>query len=242
MPDHIAETSPRQAARIAGVAYLIVFVLSIFANFVVRERLIEPGDAAATATNIVGNEGLFRLGLVGFMVVFVADLVIAWALYIFFRNLSRDLSLLTAWFRLVYTVFLGVALIFFFEALQLLSGADYLTVFDRGQLNAQTMVALEAFNYTWLIGLVCFGIHLILLGYLVVRSGYVSRVLGFVLMGAGVAYVIDTLANALLANYDDVEAVFLVIVAVPSVIGELWLGLWLLLKAGKGQEATLQAL
>ncbi len=47
---------------------------------------------------------------------FVADLLIAWALYIFFRNLSRDLSLLTAWFRLVYTVFLGVGLIFFFEA------------------------------------------------------------------------------------------------------------------------------
>lgn len=242
MTDRIAETSSREAARIAGVAYLIVFVLAIFANFVVRERLIEPGDAAATATNIVGNEGLFRLGLVGFMVVFVADLVIAWALYIFFRDLSRDLSLLTAWFRLVYTVFLGVALIFFFEAMQFLSGADYLTVFDSGQLNAQTMVALDAFNYTWLIGLVCFGIHLILLGYLVVKSGYVSRVLGFVLMGAGVAYVIDTLANALLANYDDFEAVFLIMVAVPSVIGELWLGLWLLLKAGKGQEATLQAL
>jgi hypothetical protein len=242
MPDRIAETSPRQAARIAGVAYLTTFVLAIFANFVVREGLIEPGDAAATATNIVDNEGLFRLGLVSFMVVFVADLVIAWALYLFFRNLSRDLSLLTAWFRLVYTVFLGVALIFFFEALQLLSGAGYLTVFNSGQLNAQMMVALDTFNYTWLIGLVCFGIHLILLGYLVVKSGYVSRVLGFVLMVAGVAYVIDTLANALLANYDDFEAVFLIIVAVPSVIGELWLGLWLLLKAGKGQEATLQAL
>jgi hypothetical protein len=114
MTDRIAETSPRQEARVAGVAYLIVFVLAVFANF-------------------------------------------------------------------------------------------------RGS----------------------FGIHLVLLGYLVIKSGYVSRVLGFVLMVAGAAYVIDTMANALLANYDDFEAVFLIMVAVPSVIGELWLGLWLLLKAGK---------
>jgi hypothetical protein len=84
--------------------------------------------------------------------------------------------------------------------------------------------------------------HLILLGYLVVKSGYVSKALGYVLMVAGAAYAIDTLANALLSNYDDFETVFLVMVAVPSVVGELWLGLWLLLKAGQGQEATLQAL
>ena len=241
MNTHTSETSPRRAARIAGVGYLVLFVLGIFANFIVREGLIEPGDAATTAANIVGSEGLFRLGLVSFLVIFVVDLVIAWALYIFFRNVNKDLSQLTAWFRLVYTVFLGVAAIFFFEALQLLSRPDYLTVFDTGQLDAQALQALEAFNYTWLIGLLCFGIHLILLGYLIIRSGYVSKTLGYVLIVAGTAYGIDTLANALLANYDDFATVFLMIVAVPSVIGELWLGLWLLLRAGKAQESTIQA-
>ena len=241
MNTHTSETSPRRAARIAGVGYLVLFVLGIFANFIVREGLIEPGDATTTAANIVGSEGLFRLGLVSFLVIFVVDLVIAWALYIFFRNVNKDLSQLTAWFRLVYTVFLGVAAIFFFEALQLLSRPDYLTVFDTGQLDAQALQALEAFNYTWLIGLLCFGIHLILLGYLIIRSGYVSKILGYVLIVAGTAYGIDTLANALLANYDDFATVFLMIVAVPSVIGELWLGLWLLLRAGKAQESTIQA-
>jgi small-conductance mechanosensitive channel len=125
-----AEISPRQAARIAGYGYLAIFVLAIFANFFVRERLIEPGDAAATASNIMGSEALFRLGLVSFLAVFVLDLVIAWALYVLFRHVSRDVSLLTAWFRLVYTTLLGVALIFLFLVLQLVSGAGYLTAFE----------------------------------------------------------------------------------------------------------------
>ena len=233
----VDQLSLRQAARLAGIGYVVIFLLAIFANFSVVEGLIEAGDAATTAANIRESEGLFRLGLVSFGVVFIVDVVVAWALYVFFRSVGRDLSLLTAWFRLVYTVFLGVALVSFFQALQLLSGADYLTAFDTSQINAQALNAFEAFNYTWLIGLASFGIHLMLLGYMILQSGYTSRILGYVLMAAGAAYVIDTGAYALVSNYADYENAFLVMVAVPSVIGELWLGLWLLLKAGKRPAA-----
>jgi hypothetical protein len=78
-----------------------------------------------------------------------------------------------------------------------------------------------------------FGIHLLLLGYMIVKSGLVNRALGYILMMAGAAYAIDTLAHALLGNYDDYATVFVLIVAIPSVIGEFALGLWLLLRAGK---------
>jgi Domain of unknown function (DUF4386) len=236
------EVSPRQAARIAGYGYLAIFVLAIFANFFVRERLVEPGDAAATASNIVGSEALFRLGLVSFLVVFVLDLVIAWALYVLFRPQSRDVSLLTAWFRLVYTALLGVALVFLFLVLQLLSGAGYLTAFEAGQLDAQVTLFLEGFNSAWLIGLLCFGIHLALLGSLVLTSGDIPKVLGVLLILAGAGYVIDTLANALLANYGDYETAFMLIVAVPSVIGELAFTIWLLLRGGKEPAALPTAL
>lgn len=235
--DGVTDVTPRMAARIAGVGYVILFLLGIFANFFVLEGLVEPGDATATAANIVESETLFRLGLLGFMVVFVVDVVVAWALYIVFRAVNRDLSLLTAWFRLVYSVFLGVALVFSFQVLQLLSGADYLKSFDGDQLDAQVLGALESFNYTWLIGLVCFGIHLVLLGLMILKSGNAPKMLGYLLVVAGAAYAIDTVGYALLANYGDYENGFLVMVAVPSVIGELWLGLWLLLKAGKPREA-----
>lgn len=232
-----ARVSERQAARIAGYGYLAIAFLSFFANFFVRVRLIEPDDAAATAGNIMDSETLFRVGVVSFLIVFVLDVVVAWALYLFFRPVNRDVSLLTAWFRLTYAILLGAALVFFFFALELVSGADHLEAFDKGQLDAQVMVYLDAFNDLWLIGLACFGIHLALLGYLILASGHIPRVLGVLLVLAGVAYVINTLANALLSNYDDYEAVFVGIVAVPAVIGELAFPIWLLLRGGKEPNA-----
>ncbi len=233
----LTEASPRTAARIAGVGYLIIFVLAIFANFIVREGLIDPDNAAATFANIADSELLFRVGIVGFLAIFIVDIVIAWALYVLFKNVGKELSLLTAWFRLVYTVFLGVALIFFFVVLDLVSGAGYLSAFGPGQLDAQVMLLLSAFNYAWLIGLAGFGIHLMLLGYLMLSSGTAPRVLGILLAIAGAAYVFDTAANALVSSYSDYETVFLLIVAIPSVIAELWFAMWLLMRGGVEQEA-----
>jgi hypothetical protein len=229
----LTDLTPRRAALTAGVGYLAIFVLAVFANFVVLGGLVESGDAAATAENIVESEGLFRAGVVAFTIVFVVDVLVAWALYVLFRDLSRDLSLVTAWFRLVYTVFLGVALIFFFVALQLLSGDDYLGAFDAGQVDAHVLLAVDAFNYAWVIGLACFGVHLILLGYLVLASRWTVPALGSVLMAAGAAYIIDTLARAVISDYADVENLFLAIVALLSVIGEMWFTVWLLAKGGR---------
>jgi len=233
MKSQLTETSPRTAARIAGFGYLILFVLGIFANFFVRTGLIEPDDAATTFTNIANSEFLFRTGLLSFLIIFLLDVVIAWALYVLFRSISKELSLLTAWFRLVYTVFLGVAVIFFFAVLRLVEGAEYLTAFDTGQLDAHAMLLLDAFNYTWLIGLASFGIHLILIGYLMLKSRVAPRLLGVVLTIAGAAYIVDTVAISLLSNYADYESVFLVIVALPAVVAELGFTIWLLTRGGK---------
>jgi hypothetical protein len=137
----------------------------------------------------------------------------------------------------VYTVFLGVALIFFLVVLDLVSGAGYLTAFEPGQLDAQVMLMLNAFNYAWLIGLAGFGIHLMLLGYMMLASGTAPRVLGVLLAVAGAAYVFDTAATALLSNYAEYETLFLLIVAVPSVVGELAFTVWLLRRGGVQQEA-----
>ena len=234
----VTTVTPRRAARTAGIGYLFIFVLAVFANFVVVNGLIKSGDAEATAQNITDSEGLFRAGLVAFAVVFVVDVVVAWALFILFRDVDRDMSLLAAWFRLVYTVFLGVALIFFFVTLQLLSGERYLDAFAPAQLDAHVLLAVDAFNYAWLIGLVCFGAHLIILGRLVITSRRAPRTLGYALVLAGAAYIADTIARAVLADYADVENLFLAIVLVPSVVGELWFTVWLLRTGGTHSDAT----
>jgi hypothetical protein len=221
----------RSATRIAGIGYVALFILAVFANFLVRENLIVADDAAATFANISDSETLFRLGAVAFLAVFLIDVVVAWALYIVFHQAGPRLSLLAAWFRVVYTVFLGVAVVFMFLGLQLVGDHDYLAAFDEGQLQAQVTLALEAFNYTWLIGLAAFGLHLIILGAMMIRSGIGSRLLGAILTLAGVAYLADTTAYGLLSNYADHADTFLLMVAVPSVIGELAFAIWLLVRS-----------
>lgn len=228
--------STRTAARVAGIGYVSIFFLAIFANFFVREGLVVPDDAAATMANIVDSEGLFRAGTVAFLAVFVIDIVVAWALYIVFRPVNRDLSLLSAWSRLAYTLFLGVAVVFFYMVLEIVSGADYFQSFSAGQLDAQVMLYLDAFNFTWLVGLAGFGLHLILVGALIRRANVAPRALPLLLIAAGIAYILDTLANTVLANYQDYADLFLAMVALPSVIGEMWLGLWLLTKAGRDRD------
>ena len=225
--------STRKAALVAGVAYLGLFILGVFANFFVLEGLVVAGDATATVANIRESESLFRAGLVGFLAIFVLDVVIAWALFVIFRPINRDFSLLTAWFRLIYTTLLGVATLFLFLTLEVASGAEYLTAIGAGQLDAQALMFLNAFNWTWLIGLMMFGIHLLLLGYMIIKSKTINPRLGYLLMVAGSAYVIDTLAHALLSNYNDYATLFLMIVAIPAVIGEFAVTLWLLFRAGK---------
>ncbi|MGA7226855.1 MAG: DUF4386 domain-containing protein [Acidimicrobiia bacterium] len=224
---HSAGFPRRRAARIAGISYLAMFLLAIFANFVVREGLIEPGNAAGTVANVRESMGLFRLGVAAFLAIFVLDVVIAWALHVVFRDVNRDVSLVTAWFRLIYAALLGVALVSMFQVLQILGG-ESLGFLTSTQVNTQTMIELASFESTWLIGLVAFGIHLALLGVLIVRSALVTKALGYVLILAGLAYVLDTLAHGMLADYEAVAGVFLLAVAVPSMIGEGWLGLWLL--------------
>lgn len=230
-------TNVRRAAIIAGIGYVLLFVLGVFANFVVREGLIVDGDAAATAANILESYGLWVAGMVAFLAVFILDVVVAWALHVVFREQHRDLSLVTAWFRLIYTVFLGAAIVFFAQATQLLSGADFLNVFSNDQLAAQALVAIDTFNIMWLIGLVAFGLHVALLGYMMIKFRVASRILGWFLIAAGAAYVIDTVAKLTLSNYAEYADVFVAIVAIPAVIAEGWTFIWLLTKAGKDQTS-----
>jgi hypothetical protein len=221
-----ASFSPRRAARIAGVSYLVMFVLAIIANFAVIESMFEPGDATATLGNINDSIGMFRAGAVAFLVIAILDVAIAWALHVIFRRVDHDVSLAAAWFRLAYSAMLGVAVAHLFKVLQLVSGG-----LDIGadQMATQTMSALADFRTTWLLGLALFGVHLALVGRLAVRSGFAPKNLGYVLIAAGVAYVVDTVARLGMSDYEAVAGVFLVVVALPSMIGEGWLGFWLLL-------------
>ncbi len=219
-------TSSRTAAGWAAGGYLAIFVLAIFANFLALAPVLHPGDAAATAAALQESETSFRLGAVAFLGIFVVDVVVAWALWVLFRPVQRDLSLLAAWFRLTYTVVLGAALAFLYAALWLTSTPGAL-----GQAkNDAILLALQTFDFTWVAGLAAFGAHLVVLGVLLLRAQG-PRWIAWLLLAAGSAYAVDTVAHLLLSDYEASADVLLAVVALPSVIGELSFAVWLLLVA-----------
>jgi hypothetical protein len=215
---------------VAGLGYLIIIVTGIFAEFFVRSSLIVPGDATATAGNILASEPLFRWGLAAEFIMLASDVLVAMALYVVFREVSRSLALLAAFFRLVHASIVGVNLLNTYVPLLLLSGAPYLMVFDASQLHALVLLFLDAHSYGYVIGLVFFAFHCMLLGYLVLRSGYLPKVFGVLLMIASLGYFVDSAGRTLLSNYSAYEATFTLAVFVPAFVGELSFCLWLLLK------------
>jgi hypothetical protein len=234
--DRIAGVSPHTAARVAGVGYLVIVLLGVFAEFIVRSGLVVPDDAASTTGNIQANELLFRVGISSYLVMAVVDAVVALALYVLLKPVNAPLALLAAWFRLIHAIILGIVLQNLFGVLHVLTDASYLSAFTADQLQAQVMVLLGAFNDGWLIGLVFFGLHCLALGYLILKSSFIPKILGALLIVAAAGYLIDSFAHFLLSNYADHEAFFLLVVAVPAFLAEVSLCLWLLLKGGNVQR------
>lgn len=222
--DH--DISRRQAALIAGLGLLLLAVLAAVVNFGVFQKLIVPGDAKATAEHIAGAQGLFRLAIAAFFGVAILDVVVGWALYSVFKPVNRSLSLLAAILRIVYATLLAIALNNLVSALQLLGGADYLNAFGADQLQAQMMVLLGAFQSGWDLSLIIFGLHLGILGGLLFRSGTRIRILGVLVIAAGLGYVIDGIGKLLFPDYA-------VSVAMFAFVGEPLLMVWLLVQAAR---------
>ena len=237
MTNRIAELSPRKTARVAGVLYLIIIIAGIAAEFFVRQSLKAPGDAAATAGNIMASEGLFRLGIAGDLMMIISDVALALAFYVLLKPVSNALSLLAAFFRLTQAAILAVNLLNLFFALQLLSGAEYLTVFGVDQLQALALLFLNSHSIGYSIGMVPFAFSLLVLGYLVFKSDYFPGILGVLLIVAAAGYLIDSFAGFLLPTYDNYETIFALVVFLPAFIGELSMCLWLLIKGVKVQPA-----
>lgn len=235
MTIRIADISLRRAALIAAFGYLAIFLFG-FGNLLL-EDLIVRGDAAATASNIMASESQFRAGVASSIVVLVADVVVAWALYAFLRPVSVSLSLLTAWFRLMFVVVAVGAIASLLSAVELLSGADDFEAFQPDQLAAQAMLLIDLSDHGFNVGFVFFGLTILGLGYLSIRSDYIPSVFGVLLIVASAGYFIDSFASVLSTDYADNEAFFVVFVAVPAIIAELSLTLWLLIRGGKRQLA-----
>jgi Domain of unknown function (DUF4386) len=217
--------SLRQAAIVAGIAYFLMPVA--IAEFYIKPKLIIAGDIERTSQNIALHGSLFAAAILCYFITYILDMVIAWALYILLAPVNRSLSLLAAWFRLVYAVLALVPTSHLLTVYQLLHTPIYLQTFGAKPLHDQVLLQLNLYQYGW--GLVIFGIHLVLLGYLVYQSRYIPRVLGVLLVLVGLIWIVIPLWPFFNPN---LKLGFLL----PFSAIELLLPLWLLIRGWKIKE------
>ncbi|NGZ76484.1 DUF4386 domain-containing protein [Saccharibacillus alkalitolerans] len=220
----------RSAALASGISLLLMAAAAAYAYGFVHSRLILPDDPAATAANLRASSGLFRTEIFGWLVILICDVVAAWALYVYFEPVQRGLSLLAAGLRFAYTAVLGTAAAFLVLALLWAERSE--TVMN-GLLDDSAALLTGTFDLVWSIGLVVFGLHLLVLGILALRAAFMPRWVGVLLLIAGPGYLIVHLARLLLPGGMAIPALLETALSVPMAAGELGLALWLLIRGGR---------
>jgi len=234
MMERIAEASPRFKARMAGVFYLLTTLTRMFVEIFVRNRLVVSDDAAATATNILAHEPLWRWGFAADIIAFASYLALTALFYELFKPVNRSVSLVAAFFSLVACAVQAVSSLFHLAPLVLLGGAPYLRVFNEEQLQALALMFLRLRAQCYHnIGLVFFGLYCLLIGYLIFRSTFLPRIIGVLMMLAGLSYLM--FLSPPLARYLQPYVLFF-----PGV-GQISLTLWLLVMGVNEQRWKEQA-
>ncbi len=223
---------------VAGITLLLIAALAAFGILMALERLVTPDDPARTAESILDSEGVFRAGIGSLYVLVVLDVVVAWALFRYFRPVDAALSRLAAWLRLAYSGVFMVAIGQLTGVPRLLEGA-HLAVDQQ----IQALQHIAAFYDVWDAALVLFGCHLLVIGLLAWRSGTVPRLVGVLLAVAGAGYLSDSLGSVLFAGYPGDIATY-------TFAGELLLAVWLVVRgrrmprsepaSGAGQRAPVE--
>jgi hypothetical protein len=216
-----------RAARIAGAMFLFINATGIFSEIFVRGSLLS-GDVTQVAQNIISSERLYRLSIMVDLFTFAGGLVLIWALYVLLRPVNRDLALLAAFLRIVETAVSVAATIASLIAVQLLSGAKYLYVFEPDQLHTLSRMARIAFGSGQDVGFIFLGLGSTVFAYLLLKSRYIPRILA----GWGLfASLLFTVYNLMIIVFPWIKT--LMYVAFAPMSYEFVLGFWLLLKGAK---------
>lgn len=223
--------SMKKTARIAGSLYFIYIVATIFAD-ASRTKLVVFGDAIATANNILASEGLFRVSFMSDILAGVLFLLTAWALYVLLKPVNENIALLFVLLNMGGVAVQCLNMLNLFSAVLLLSGANYLQVFQADQLQALAMLFIGLHKNGFMIAQFFYGAWLFPLGYLVFKSGYLPKILGIILMIECFAWLMYPFQFFLFPAYELISYLSFAV----GFIGEFSLTLWLLIKGVKEQE------
>ena len=227
--------SPQTTAKIAAFVFLLIFLLGMSTELFIRPGMMVPGDAAATVKNIAASEALFRLSLLSDLIRQALLMVLPLVLYKLLKSVNKDIATLMVIFALVCVPISLLNELNHFAVLLLSSNAGYITAFKADQLNALVMFFLELRKYgTYIPQVLSFWV--LLLGYLVFKSGFLPRILGILLMFGGLCYTVLAVLSFLFPNFDATTF------GLFAFIGEALFYLWLMIKGVNVKEWEKRAL
>ncbi|MGH8250386.1 MAG: DUF4386 domain-containing protein [Steroidobacteraceae bacterium] len=217
----------QKTARTAGLLYLVHAAAGIVSLVYVPSQIIVRGDAAATVSNILAFEPLFRFGIVAGLICYTTFVLLPLVLYKLLSPVASGAAVLMVAFAVVSVPIAFVNELNQLHVLSLVSGAGYLQAFTTEQLQAEAMLSLAAYGKGILVLKIFWGLWLLPFGYLVFKSGYLPRVLGILLILGCFGYLIDFFGGALFPGYP--ATVFPDFVRTPASLGEIGTCLWLLI-------------
>lgn len=214
--------SPNRLARMTGILYLLVVLCGISSEVLVKNIVFVPGDIAATVNQITAYGLIFRLGFVVMLTRLIFLTLLGLALYKLFGPVNRDVAAVMVVFALIGNAVSMVSLLFQYAAPLLLTSSDYPTLFTSDQWLAQVQffidMQVQGDKATQI-----FTLWVILLGFLMFKSGYLPKLLGILMMIAGVGYLADFLVYFLFPQLDVQIAGF-------AFLAEVFFPFWLLIK------------
>ena len=238
MTDQEIETSPRTLARVGGALYLLIIAIGLFGEGFVRNRIVVPGDATATAANLRSMESLWRFGIAAELALLIATVALSLILYVLLRPVCRKLAALAVFFNLMTVAVEAVAGLCLAAALFPLGKAESLKAFEPAQLDVLATLAIRLHGYGFGIALIFFGCECLIVGHLIVRSGYLPKTIGVLMQIAGLCYLTNSFALILSPTF--ASQIFPAIL-IPAFLGESALCLWLLTKGVNVERWKLRA-
>jgi hypothetical protein len=234
---HNGMNSIKKQAHIAGILYVVASITAVFAWIYVNGKIFVRDDAAATANNIRAFETLLRLGIASELIGSIIFIFVVFALYRLFKAVSEKHAMAMAILLLISTPISLLAVLGELAALIVAGGGNFLSTFDQHQLDSLSYLFFRLHGQALVVAQIFWGLWLFPFGILVIRCGFIPRLLGFLLFIAALGYLIDSFCVLVLPTYKQLGSQIAMILE----FGELPIILWLLVWGAKPQRLRRQS-
>jgi hypothetical protein len=211
----------RTLAKLTGYSLVLMALIAGFSLGFAYTKFIDPSQLEFAQRNLTENIQLYKFMLLGIVVVLLLEILVAWTIYLYFKNENQTLALLSCIFRIMYVFLFGIA--------------TYYLASNLGQLKNNTLIVknYRMFQTIWSIGLIVFGIHLIMVGVLMKWYKLVPTILWYLTIIAGASYILVNILKTPSLQLAELSNTLNTILALPMALGELGFAIWLIVKGGK---------